>query len=178
MEVWHNSELLYEGKIVRLRAGEVTLDNGKRAFREVVEHPGGVCVVPFTGHSVIFVRQFRIALNDYILEAPAGKLEPGDSPEHRGACELEEETGYVAGDLRYVGKIFASVGFCTEAIHICLALNLRKTKARPEEDERIELVELSIEDVRQGLREHRFEDGKTVVGLHALLNHLREQIHD
>jgi ADP-ribose pyrophosphatase len=172
MERWNESKLLYDGRVVRLRIGEVTLDDGTQAFREVVEHPGGVCVVPFTGHSVILVKQFRIAIGDYVLEAPAGKLEGPEEPEARGRAELEEETGHRAGQMIPAGFIYASVGYCSEKIHLFLALDLVKTEQRLEDDERIELVEMPIEDIRRGLAANAFEDGKTVVGLYALLNHL------
>jgi len=175
MEIWKDNEVLYDGKVVRLRVGDVVLDHGGLARREVVEHPGGVCVVPFTGHSVILVRQFRIALEKDVIEAPAGKLEGDEDPAYRGACELEEETGYRAGRLVPVGSVYSSVGFCNEEIHVFLGLDLEKTAQRLDEDERIELVEVPLDDVRRGLREHRFDDGKTVVGLYALLDHLAGQ---
>ncbi len=175
MEIWKNSRIIYDGTVVRLRVGEVELDNGAPAHREVIEHPGGVCVVPFNGKSVILVRQFRIAVGDYVLEAPAGKLEGNEEPAYRGACELEEETGYRAGKLIPAGGVYASVGFCSERIHLFLAFDLEPCGQRLEEEERIELVELPLDEVRRRLAEHRFDDGKTVVGLHALLGHLERQ---
>ena len=173
MEIWKESKILYDGDVVRLRTGSVTLDDGRTANREVVEHPGGVCVVPFTGDSVVLVRQFRIAVGDYVDELPAGKLEAHDTdPEARGRAELEEEAGYTAGTMVYVGHIFSSIGFCSEKIHIYLALDLTKTRQRLEPDERIELVEVPLAQVRHGLRAHAFQDAKTAVGLQALLYHL------
>ncbi len=174
MEIWRENRIVYEGRIVRLRTGDAELDDGRLAYREVVEHPGGVCVVPFTGHSVILIRQYRIALGQYIIEAPAGKLEPGDSPLSRGEAELEEEIGYRAGRMLPIGRIYSSVGFCSEIIHLFLGLDLKKTAQRLEEDERIELVELPLDEMREGLRTHRFEDAKTVAGLYALLDYLTE----
>jgi ADP-ribose pyrophosphatase len=172
MEIWADSKIVYEGKIIKLRVGEVILDNGQRAYREVVEHPGGVCVVPYTGHSVLLVRQFRIALGRYLLEAPAGKREGDEDPAHRAARELEEEVGYRSNRIVSVGTAYATVGFCSEQMFMYLAFDLVKTQCCPDEEERIEIVEMPIEEVRQGLRENRFEDGKTIIGLHALLNHL------
>jgi ADP-ribose pyrophosphatase len=172
MEIWKENSVLYDGKVVRLRVGTVTLDTGVTALREVVEHPGGVCVIPYTGHSVILVRQFRIAAGDYVLEAPAGKLEGDEDPVVRAACELEEETGFRAGRLIPAGKVYSSVGYCTEQIHLFLALDLEHVGQRLEEDERIELVEMPIEDVRRNLRDQAFDDGKTAIVLQALLYHL------
>lgn len=172
MEVWADNKIIYDGKVVRLRVGDVVLDNGRRALREVVEHPGGVCIIPFTGDSVIFVRQFRIAVGDYVIEAPAGKMEGDENPLHRAACELEEETGYRAGVLIPVGGVYSSVGYCSEKIHLFLAHDLEKTQQKLDDDERIDLVEMSLSEVREKLRAGSFNDAKTVVGLYALLEYL------
>jgi len=172
METWDKSDILYDGAVVRLRVGTVRLDNGAEARREVVEHPGGVAVVPFTGDSVILVKQYRIAAGEYVVELPAGKLEGAEDPRHRGACELEEETGHRAGRMLPVGCYYMAIGFCSEQVHLFLAFELEKTAQRLEEEERIELVELSLDEVRAGLRAHRFNDAKTALGLQALLDHL------
>jgi ADP-ribose pyrophosphatase len=174
MEQWHSSKMLYAGRVVRLRVGEARLEDGRLALREVVEHPGGVCILPFDGERVTLVRQFRIAVGEHVLEAPAGKLEPGDSPEVRGRLELEEEAGLRAGRVVPAGVVFASVGFCSERIWLYLAFDLTPVPPRPEEEERIERVTLTLEEVRAGLQAHRFNDAKTVCLLHALLAHLRE----
>ncbi len=172
MEVWAASKIIHSGPVVRLRVGEVTLDNGNRAYREVVEHKGGVCVVPYTGHSVLLVRQFRIALDRYILEAPAGKIEGDENPEYRGRCEVEEEVGYRPGRLVHACSYYPTVGFCSEKIHLYLAFDLVKTRQKLDEEERIEVVEMPMEEVRRRLKANDFLDGKTFIGLHALINHL------
>jgi ADP-ribose pyrophosphatase len=172
MEKWINSETVYEGQVVSLRKGEVELADGYRAFREVVQHPGGVGVVPFDGEHVILVRQYRIAVEREMLEVPAGKLEPGDSPEERGRAELLEEAGYVAGKMVAAGAIYASCGYTSELIHLYLALDLRQAEVCPEHDERIEVVSLSLDDVRERLARGAFSDAKTLIGLRALLDHL------
>ena len=173
MEVWRESRLVYEGKVVNLRVGEVTLDDGTPAYREVVEHKGGVCILPFTGTSVVLVRQFRIALGEYVLEAPAGKVEVDDvNPAARAADELEEECGYQAGQIIDAGFIYASVGYCSERIHNFLALDLVKTERRLDPEERIELVEIPLDEVHGMLARREIPDGKTIVILHALFDYL------
>ncbi len=174
METWRHNEVVFEGRIIRVRAGEVSLDNGEPAYREVIEHPGGVCVIPCTGESVLLVRQFRIALGRYLLEAPAGKLEGAEETLYRGECELEEETGYRAGRMVPAGSVYSTVGYCSEKVHLYLAFDLIKTAPRPDSEERIEVVELGLAEARQMLRDHAFEDGKTVVGLHALFDYLQD----
>ena len=172
MEKWKNSDTVYDGTVFRVKTGTVTLDDGTIAQREVVEHPGGVGVVPFDGTHVILVRQYRIAIGQEILEIPAGKKEGEEDPAACGMRELIEETGYRAETMVSAGSVFATVGYCSEKIHLYLAFDLTHVGQNLDEEERIELVKMTLDDVRAGLKEHRFEDAKTVVALHALLQHL------
>ena len=172
MEQWKENKVIYDGAIFRVRTGDVTLEDGTIAQREVIEHPGGVGVVPYTGEGVILVRQYRIAIGKTILEMPAGKRESDEDPAACGMRELIEETGYRAGKLIDAGAVYATVGYCSEKIHIYLALDLEHIGQNLDDEERIELVELSLDAVRQGLKENQFEDAKTVVGLYALLQYL------
>lgn len=175
METWIDSELQYSGRIVSLRTGTIRLADGSEAFREIVEHPGGVGVVPWLGDRVVLAKQYRLAIGREVVEIPAGKLEGGESPEERGRAELEEEVGYAAETLVPIGSIFPSVGFLTEEIHLFIATNLTKTQQRLEVDERIEVVEYTLDQIRDGLRSFGFRDAKTVAGLYALLNWLDRQ---
>lgn len=174
METWRDSRVLYDGRIFRVREGEVVLQDGHIARREVVEHPGGVCALPFTGHSVILIRQFRIALGRAIIEVPAGKREGDEDPAHRAAVELEEETGYRAGRIVSAGSTFPTVGYCSEEIFFFFAFELEQCGQKLEHDERIELVEFSMQEVRDGLRNYTFDDGKTVIILERLLDYLED----
>ncbi len=172
METWKESKILFNGKILRLRAGSVVLDDGVEAYREVVEHPGGACVLPFTGDAFILVRQFRIALARYVLEAPAGKLEPGETPEACAVKELREETGYQGEHLVSLGNIFPSVGYASEVIHLFLATGLKDVGNQPEPDERIEIVPLTIEEIRAKINRHEIQDAKTHIIVQCALNYL------
>jgi len=172
METWIRRETKFTGKIIRIDAGTVRLDDGREAQREVMVHPGGVGVLPVLGDAVVLVRQFRIAIGRDMLEIPAGKFEPGDTPERRALVELEEETGYAAGRLEPIGRMYPSVGIMSEALHLFLAFDLRPVPARPEWDEQIEVVTMPLAEVRAGLRAHSFEDAKTRIALHALVDRL------
>ena len=172
MEIWQESECVFSGKVVSLRRGTVRLDDGMEAYREVVEHPGGVCVLPFTGKEFIFVRQFRIALGKDLVEAPAGKLEPHETPLQCAVKELHEETGCQAGRYIDLGDIHPSGGFCSEAIHLFLALDLVEIGQQLEEDERIELLRFSLEEAKALLQGKDLQDAKSIVILQRALHWL------
>ncbi len=172
METWIERETGFVGRIFRVECGTVRLDDGTEAKRDVVVHPGAVGIVPVINGRVLLVRQYRIAVERDMLEIPAGKLEPGDSPEERAQIELAEEVGFAAGRLVPAGWVFPSVGILSECIHLFLAFDLRPERRDADGDERIDVVPTPISDIGRQLREHEFEDAKTIIGLHALLAHL------
>ncbi|HOF39428.1 MAG TPA: NUDIX hydrolase [Candidatus Hydrogenedentes bacterium] len=175
MEEWINSQRVFEGRIFDVRAGEARLADGVTASREVVEHPGGVGIVPVLDGRIVLIRQYRIAVGETVLEIPAGKLEPGDEPVERAQLELREETGYRAGRLVPVGMIFASAGYTSERIHLFLAFDLVHAGQALEFDERITPAEFALEDLRRMLREHAITDAKTVVALERLFDYLERE---
>ncbi len=126
-EVWVRRERHYTGQIINLDVGDVELEDGTVAFREMVLHPGGTGVIPLHGDRVILARQYRIAIGREILEIPAGKLEGEEDPAERARHELEEETGYRAGQLISAGSVFARVGYTSGGRHLLLALDLEKS---------------------------------------------------
>ena len=122
MEKTVERHVLFEGAIVTLRRDKAQLINGQVVSREVVEHPGGVAILPlYRDGTVSIVRQFRYPFRQVVTELPAGKLERGE--DHRPAAlrELEEEVGVRAGELIYLGYLYTSPGFSTEVLHMYLA---------------------------------------------------------
>ena len=174
MEVWKEPKTVYHGKIFDVQAGTVSLDDGQEATRDIVIHHGGVGIIPYTGHSVILIKQYRIALEQYIIEIPAGKLEGNESAEFRGRMELVEEAGYEAGQMIATGFIHPSPGFLTEKIHLFIACDLKKVEAQPEWDESIEVIEIPVQEIQEKLDSGFFTDAKTIVGLYRLLAHIGE----
>ncbi len=175
METWLDSRIIFSGKIFSVRVGNVRLDDATKVEREIVEHSGGVAIVPILGQEVILIRQFRISVERKVMELPAGRLEKGDTPELRARLELEEELGYRAGTLVLANAYYSSVGFTNEKMYIFLALDLRETERRPEWDERIELARLPIGEIEPMLLDNKFEDSKTIIGLYTMLACLRRQ---
>lgn len=174
MEKWLESEYSFEGKIINVRTGVVRLDDGTETYREIVEHGGAVAMIPILGDRVILVRQFRLAVGRDVLEIPAGKIEEDEDPLSACTRELEEETGYVSSRIVPIGAFYPSVGFLTEKIHLYLAFDLEKTRQKPDVDERIDLVEMAVKEIRDRLKDRKFEDAKTIIGLHAYLGYIDE----
>ena len=175
METWIERETLYRGRIITLETGRVRLDDGTIVQREVMRHPGAVAVAPFIEERVVLVRQYRVAIEQETLEIPAGKIERSEDPVSRGLQELREETGLIASKLIPAGAIYPSAGILDEKMYLYLAFDLVRAEQRLDHDERIEVVELTLHEVRRKLRAHEFVDAKTIVGLHALLTYIDEQ---
>ena len=169
MENWITQKELHKGRIFSLWGGDVSLDNGDRTVREYVRHPGGVAIVPVVDENVILIQQFRITIGRELIELPAGLLEPDEEPAACAARELEEEIGYRARDLVPLASYFSSVGFADERMHVFLAMNPEKATLKLQAEERIRLVTLPVEILREKLDGQEFEDAKTVIGLREFL---------
>lgn len=161
-----SSRRVYDGRILNLRIDDVRTPSGIETLREVIEHRGAVALIAFdAAQRLLLVRQYRHAVQRATLEIPAGTLEQGEDPEQCATRELREETGFVAARLERIGGIYPSPGFCTEYIHLYLALDLTQATAQPEADEAIELERLSWEDVMERVRAGDIADGKSVSAL-------------
>lgn len=158
------SKNIYSGKIVNLNLQIVELPNGKKSKREIVNHPGGVAILAYKdSNTLLLVEQFRKPIEQRILEIPAGKIEQGEEPESCAIRELEEETGYKARKFKYLGKIVTSPGFCDEYIYLFKAENLYKGNDNlQDEDEFINLKEISVEKVKDMIKEGSIIDAKTI----------------
>ncbi|CAM3011848.1 NUDIX hydrolase [Hathewaya histolytica] len=159
-------EEIFKGKIVDLSIHTVELPNGKKSKREIINHPGAVAIVAFTKENkILMVRQFRKPLEKVLLEIPAGKLEHNEDIKDCALRELEEETGFIAGELEYLGKIHTSAGFCNECIHIFKATKLGKGTLGGDEDEFISTEEYSLDDVKNMVKSGEITDAKTISSL-------------
>jgi ADP-ribose pyrophosphatase len=146
----------------------VILPDGKPAKRELVRHPGAVALIPITADGrLVMVEQYRKALGMTLLEVPAGKLEPGESPEVTARRELEEETGYACDHLEPVTTFATSPGFADETIHLFAATGLRKIEnpAAGDDDEFVELLEIPLDEAVALLDEGKIRDAKTAFSI-------------
>ena len=159
------SQVVYDGAIIRVRLDRAQLPNGRVARREVVEHPGGVAVLPLDGDgNILMVRQFRYPFQKVLLELPAGKLERGEDPEQCAVRELSEEVG-AAGELRFLGAIYPSPGVYGETLYLYLAQNLTFGQAHPDEDEFLQVERVPFGQAVDMILSDRLRDGKTVCAI-------------
>lgn len=157
---------VFQGNLISLYKDEVELMDGTKTTRELVEHPGGGVVVAFTPEKkLILVKQYRYGPGKVLLELPAGKIDPGESPESTALRELEEETGYQAEELVPLTTSYPTPGYNNEWIHIFLAKNVTQGEQHLDSGEflSVELVELSqaVEACMRG----EITDSKTQVGI-------------
>ena len=162
LETTLSTDPKYHGIIVDVRVDTVRLPNGKESRREVVSHPGGVAVLPLTDDgNAILVRQYRYAKSMELLEAPAGKLEPGEDHRYSALRELAEEGGVLPEHLEYLGGLFVSPGISTETIHLYLATGLKQGHRHPDEDEFLNIETMPFEELLQQVLDGQIPDAKT-----------------
>lgn len=160
------SKQIFDGKVVKLFVDTVELPDGSEAIREIVRHPGAVCVIPVTKDmDVVTVKQYRYAFEQIMLEIPAGKLEPGENPLEAVKRELEEESGVVAKKIEYLGEIFTTVAIFDEKIHLYLATELEFKDAHPDEDEFLEVETIPLSELYNMVMDGDIKDAKTQIAI-------------
>ncbi len=171
-----SEERIHRGARFELITETVELPNGRRVDLDLVRHPGASAVVPFLdANRVLMIRQYRFATGGELLEIPAGKLDPGETPEVCAARELIEETGYRAGRLEKLGAIWTSPGFTDEVIHLFAAFDLETDRQALEPDEIIELVPMPFDEALEAIRRADVFDGKSLAGLMLAARFLEER---
>jgi ADP-ribose pyrophosphatase len=157
-------EVVWEGRLNRVRVDRFRYDDGEEAEREIVEHPDAVAVVAQDGERVYLVRQPREAVGDpALLELPAGKLDEGEDPLATAKRELAEEIGKGAREWRHLASFYTSPGFADEECHVYLATDLYDETAEAEDTERIEIVTVPLDELDDAIR--ACHDAKSLAGL-------------
>lgn len=165
------TEKIYDGRVISLQVEDVELPNGKTSKREIIKHPGAVAILPITDEGkIVMVEQYRKALERTLVEIPAGKLERGEDPKHCAQRELEEETGYVCEKLDWLISFYTSPGFADEIVHLYVATGLTKKEnaASLDEDEFVNLLEISLSEAKQYIEEQKIYDAKTAFAVQYL----------
>lgn len=166
-----SGEPIYNGAFVTIAKDTVRLPNGNESSRVVIRHPGAACVLAVTDEDeVVFVRQWRYATDQALLELPAGKLDAGEDPAVCALRELAEETPYAAERVELMSVFYTAPGFCDEKMYVYRAYNVSKTSTlQPDADELVETVLMSREEVKSALKNNEIQDAKTLVALQQWL---------
>ena len=156
---------IFTGRIITVHVDDVELENGKTGYREVVDHPGGVCVAAVTkDRELLFVRQFRYPYHEICLELPAGKLEKGEDPAEAIKRELMEETGCTGKNWQFQGNLYPSPGYCGEIIRLwSCEVDKESGEQDLDEDEFVECEKIPITKAVEMVMNNEIPDAKTQV---------------
>ncbi len=160
------SQSVFEGRVIHVKHDKVELENGKTAMREIVEHPGGVCVAALTeNRELLFVRQFRYPYKEIVLELPAGKLEKGQNPLENGKRELLEETGAIGREYVTLGQLYPSPGYCGEIIHLYFCKIDHFENQQLDQDEFLNVERIPLDTALRMVHRNEIPDAKTQVAI-------------
>ncbi len=161
-----SSETVYQGRAFRVRKDVVRLPNGKTTTLDIVQHTGAVTMLPYDNEGKIwFVRQYRHAARQVLLELPAGTLEEDEPPIEAAARELKEEIGMTAGELKKIGEFYMVPGYSSECMHVFLATQLSPESLERDPDEFINVEVITAQQAYKMIESGEIRDAKTIAGL-------------
>ncbi len=162
----YDTEKIFDGKIIKVRVDSVTLPDGKKTKREIVEHHGGVGVIAVTPEREVFmVSQYRIAAKSMMTEIPAGKLELNEDPYEAAMRELQEETGYKTDKLIPLGTYYATPGYCEEKLTIYLATELEYVGQNLDPGEFLNVSKVPLDTLYEKVMKNEIYDCKTAIAI-------------
>jgi len=161
-----SSEQIFDGRVLHVRRDVVELPDGGRSVREVVDHPGGVCVLALDSQGqALLVSQYRYPYETVLRELPAGKLEYGEDPDAAAIRELREETGATPGEFRSLGELYPSPGYCGEIIRMYLARDLTFGDTHLDEDEFLNVERIPFGRLVEQVLAGEIRDAKTIAAV-------------
>ena len=166
-----SSQRIYTGRVINLDVDKVQFPDESVGELEMVRHPGASAVLPFLSDpggedpQILLIRQYRYAADAFIYEIPAGRLEPGETPESCAHRELQEETGCTAERVERLTTVYTTPGFTDERIHLFMATGITRGEARREADEFVENVTMTLSRALSMIKDGEIVDGKTAIAL-------------
>lgn len=171
------SRIAFRGRAFTVRVDTVTKPNGIVTTREIVEHPDCVVIVALDSElNCLLEKQVRPAAGKELLELPAGGIDPGETPDDCVRRELREETGYMPGHIKRLGGFFSAPGFCTEYLHLYLAMDLELSPLHASDTDEITVVRVPLEKTAGLVSSGAIEDAKSIAGLLTVLAFYRDQL--
>ena len=171
-----SSQLIYDGRAVKLRIDTVQMANGRETTREIVEHSDCIAIVALDADdNILLVKQFRKPVEKELLEIPAGGIDPGEDPETAVRRELREETGYLPQRVERLGGFYSAPGYCSEYLYLYLATDLVPSQLFAEDTEEISLVRVPITQIPGLVTSGRLSDAKSIAGLLTYLEYQKGQ---
>ena len=161
------SQCIFDGKIIHVYKDDVELPNKNAAFREVIRHVGGACIIPITDQGeVVCVKQYRYPYARVIIEIPAGKLDSRQE-DHRTAAlrELREETGCTCQKLTYLGQMYGSPAILDEVIYMYMAEGLSEGELDLDDDEFVEVIRIPLDEMYNMVLNNEILDAKTQIAV-------------
>ncbi len=160
------SEVVFDGRLFDLRLDTLRSPEGRAFRREMIYHPGAVCMIPIDGEgALLLVEQYRHGARTRLLEIPAGTLEQGEDPGETAARELREEVGMRAGRVEPLGGFWIAPSYATEYIHLFVCRELTPDPLPGDEDEDIEIVRLTRDEALAAIDSGRVIDAKSIAGI-------------
>lgn len=170
-----SSQTVYNGRVFDVELDELEMEGGVTVRREIIRHPGAVCMVPVTAEGqLLLVTQYRHAAGARLLELPAGTLEKGEELIAAVTRELQEEVGQRPGRITPLGSFYVAPGYTTEYIHLFVCDQLEPSKLEGDEDEDIEIERLSVAEGLAAIDSGRICDAKSVIGILRWLRYLHQ----
>jgi ADP-ribose pyrophosphatase len=167
-----SSQLIFDGRAVKIRVDTVQMPDGRKTTREIVEHADCVAVVVIDADdNVLLVRQFRGPVEKELLEIPAGGIDPGEDAEAAVGRELQEEIGYFPRRLERLGGFYSTPGYCTEYLYLYLATDLAPSQLFAEDTEGIEVVRVPVSQIPDLIASGSICDAKSIAGLLTFLEY-------
>lgn len=167
-----SSQLIYEGRAVRLRVDTVKTSDGRKTTREIVEHSDCVAIIAIdAADNVLLVEQFRKPVEKTLLEIPAGGIDPGEDPVTAVRREMREETGYLPRKVERLGGFYSAPGYCSEYLYLYLATDLTLSPLHAEDTESIRLVRVPVTQIVSLITSGSICDAKSIAGLLIFLDY-------